>query len=236
VACVLHHDHVSTDADAYEAVHARLLEVLRGRPGDEEVESCPGWTVHDLVAHLAGLCDDWVEGRLDGYASDGWTATQVARFAHVPLDEVLASWGRALRSFRALPDDPVMGPPARWAFGDAVVHEADIRGAIGAGRVPIDAVALALKGQIGRWRQVVADAGAGTLLLRCPDLRDWWLGEHGDAQATVVEVPAYEVFRALAGRRSAEQVESWSWSRDPSPFIAAGLPFPFSFAVASIID
>ena len=101
MACVLHHDHVSTDADAYEAVHARLLEVLRGRPGDEEVESRPGWTVHDLVAHLAGLCDDWVEGRLDGYASDGWTATQVARFAHVPLDEVLASWGRALRSFRA---------------------------------------------------------------------------------------------------------------------------------------
>jgi hypothetical protein len=182
------------------------------------------------------LCEDWVDGRLDGYASEAWTANQVIRLAHVPLDDVLARWDRALGAFIALPADPVMGPPARWAFGDAVVHEADIRGAIGSGRVPLDAVALALKGQVARWRQVVADAGIGTLLVRCPDLRDWWLGKHDDPRAVVVEAPAYEVFRAIAGRRSVEQVRSWAWSDDPSPFIAAGLPYPFSFAVEPIID
>jgi uncharacterized protein (TIGR03083 family) len=227
---------VIADAEAYAAVHARLEEVLRGRVGDEPVPCCPGWTARDVVAHLAGLCDDWVRGRLEGYASEAWTADQVARLAHAPLDEVIASWGRALGSFLALPDDPVMGAPARWAFGDAVVHEADIRGAVGAGRVPPDAVALALKGQVARWRQVVARAGVGTLLLRCPDLRDWWLGEHGDPRAVVVEAPAYEVFRALAGRRSDEQVRSWAWSRDPSPFIAAGLPYPFSWAAEPITE
>lgn len=232
----MHHGRVVPDADGYVAVNARLGELLRGCVGDGYVPSCPGWTVRDVVAHLAGLCDDWVQGRLEGYASEAWTANQVERLAHAPLREVLALWERTVGSFSALPDDPVMGPPARWAFGDAVVHEADIRGAIGAERVPPDAVALALKGQIARWRQVLADAGAGTLLLHCPDLRDWWLGEHNDPRAVVVDAPAYEVFRAVAGRRSAEQVRSWTWSVDPSPFIAAGLPYPFSFAVTPIID
>jgi uncharacterized protein (TIGR03083 family) len=224
------------ETEAYAAVHARLDELLRGRTGEEHVACCPGWTVRDVVAHLAGLCEDWVEGRLEGYASETWTATQVARFAHETCDEIFARWERALESFWTVPEDPVMGLPVRWAFGDGVVHEADIRGAIGDGRVPPDAVALALKGQIARWRLVVADAKLRTLLVRCPDLRDWWLGQHDDPRAVVVEAPAYEVFRALAGRRSAEQIRSWSWSGEPSPFLTAGLPYPFSFAVEPVMD
>jgi hypothetical protein len=97
-------------------------------------------------------------------------------------------------------------------------------------------VELALTGQITRWRQVLNDAGGGTLHLRCPGLRDWWLGEHNDPNAVTVDAPAYEVFRAIAGRRSAEQVRSWTWSADPSPVIAAGLPYPFTFAAAPIVD
>lgn len=188
------------------------------------------------MAHLAGLCEDWVDGHLDEYATETWTARQVERFSGATLDEVLDRWDLALESFTTLPPDPVIGPPGRWAFGDAVVHEADIRGTIRSGRVPTEAVALALKGQISRWRQVVADAGVPTLLVRCPDLRDWWLGEHGDNRAIVVEVPAYEVFRGLAGRRSVEQVRAWAWSDDPSPFLVAGLPYPFTFATEAIVD
>jgi uncharacterized protein (TIGR03083 family) len=231
-----HHGRVLDVAQAYEGVHVRLLELLADRTGEEPVACCPGWTVRDVVAHLTGLCEDWVEGRLDGYASDAWTARQVARFAHDPLVEILARWGSVFEAFLALPDDPVMGPPGRWAFGDAIVHEADIRGAIGAERVPSEAVALALKGSIARWRQVVADWRLPTLLLRCPDLREWWLGDRGDLNAIVAEAPSYEVFRALAGRRSVDQVRSWSWSDDPSPYIAAGLPYPFSLAATPLSD
>jgi hypothetical protein len=77
----MHHGQVVPDADAYVAVHARLGELLHGCVGDEYVPTCPGWTVRDVVAHLAGLCEDWVQGRLAGYASEAWTANQVERLA-----------------------------------------------------------------------------------------------------------------------------------------------------------
>ena len=129
------------------------------RVGDAEcpVPSCPGWRVRDVVAHLAGLCEDWVDHHLGGYASDGWTSTQVSRFSQNSLDEILDRWRSAMTQFVALDDDPVMGAPARWAFGDAVSHEADIRGALHFGRVPDDAVLLALKPAISRWRQVLRE-------------------------------------------------------------------------------
>jgi uncharacterized protein (TIGR03083 family) len=224
------------DVESYDAVRARVDELVRGTEGAAAVPTCPSWRVRDVVAHLTGLCDDWVAGRLDGYGSDAWTAAQVARFDGAPVGVVLDRWSDAAIAFATLDDDPTMGPPARWAFGDAVTHEADLRGALDAGRVPADVVALALKAAIARWRQVLADAGAPTLLLRAPDLREWWLGEQGDAHAIVAEAEAYEVFRALAGRRSRAQVERWTWSRDPAPILDAGLPYPFRWSAQDIIE
>jgi len=129
-----------------------------------------------------------------------------------------------------------MGPSARWAFGDAVIHEADLRGALGADRVPPDVVSLALRGSIGRWRQILAEARTPTLLLRVPELREWWLGVPDDPGATAVEAPAYEVFRALAGRRTEDQIRAWGWDGDPGPFLRAGLPYPFRRASTQLAD
>ena len=200
--------------------------MLRSRDGSEPVVACPGWSVRDVVAHLAGLCEDWVDSRLGHYASDAWTDAQVARADGENLGEILDRWAVAVERFAQLPDDDVMGPPARWAFGDAVVHEADIRDALAEQPVPADAVELALKGTIARWREVVPL----TLLLRAPDLREWWLGTPDAPDAVVAEAPAYEIFRALAGRRTEADVRAWSWSADPTPIIEAGLPYPFRFA------
>jgi uncharacterized protein (TIGR03083 family) len=208
------------------------------RAGDAEspVPACPGWRVRDVVAHLAGLCEDWVGHRLDGYASERWTSTQVSRFSQSSLEAIFDRWRGAVTQFVDLDDDRVMGAPARWAFGDAVTHEADIRGALVAGRVPQGAVRLALKSAISRWRHVLRDAGTPTLLLRAPDTCDWWLGVQDDVDAVVVEASGYEVFRALAGRRSDGQVRSWDWSADPEPFVAAGLAYPFHWSTGDIVD
>jgi uncharacterized protein (TIGR03083 family) len=223
------------DLDAYRGVHDRVAAVVLAADGETPVPCCPGWRVRDVVAHLAGLCEDWVDHRLDGYASDSWTAAQVSRFSACDLDEILERWHGAMDRFAALEDDPVMGPPARWAFGDAVIHEADIRGALGAPRVPDDAVLLALKGAVARWRQVLAAAEVPTLFLQVPEMRDWWLGSP-DVEPITVTASAYDVFRGLAGRRSTEQMRRWAWSSDPEPYLAAGLPYPFRCATADIID
>ena len=92
--------------------------------------------VHEVVAHLAGLCEDWVNHNLDGYATETWTAQQVSRHTHRTCHEILDSWADAMTSFTHLENSDAELPPARWPFGDAVDHEADIRGAIAADRVP----------------------------------------------------------------------------------------------------
>jgi hypothetical protein len=129
-----------------------------------------------------------------------------------------------------------MGPPARWAFGDAITHEADIRGALHAGRVPSDDVLLSLKGSVARWRETLRGASAPTLLLRAPDARDWWLGVRDDPLAFVAEASAYEFFRALSGRRSPSQVRRWKWYGNPDPFLDIGLPYPFHWADQDVLD
>jgi uncharacterized protein (TIGR03083 family) len=229
-----HTDDVNTDG--YAAVYARVAAiVLKGDP-DAPVPACPEWRVRDVLAHLVGLCEDWVDHRLDGYASKKWTDAQVARFSGETVEQILERWRRAAERFAQLNDDPVMGPPSRWAFGDAVTHEADIRGALHAGRVPSDAVVLSIKGSVSRWRETLRNASVPTLLLQGPDTRDWWLGVHDDPDAVVVEASAYEFFRALTGRRSVSQVRSWRWSRNPDPYLAIGLPYPFHWAVQDLLD
>jgi uncharacterized protein (TIGR03083 family) len=226
----------SVDVAEYAAVRDRVVAVVRGIDSATVVPACPAWRVKDVVGHLTGLCEDWVDHRLDGYASDEWTAAQVRRFAASTLDEVLDRWYRASEHFARLGDDPVMGPPARWAFGDAITHEADIRGAVGAERVPHEAVVVALKGSVARWREVLARARTPALLLRASDAREWWLRSADDSDVTVVEAPAYDFFRALTGRRSTAQMEKWQWSGDPRPYFAAGLPYPFHSADVDMED
>lgn len=125
--------------EAYTTVQERLANlVLRAHDCDTSVPACPGWRVHEVIAHLTGLCEGWVNGRLDGYASEGWTANQVSRFAGRTYEGIVQSWADAMIPFAGVDDVLLRSPPARWAFGDAVVHEADVRGALAASRIPED--------------------------------------------------------------------------------------------------
>jgi uncharacterized protein (TIGR03083 family) len=222
--------------DAYKLVRERLALLVGAHDSDAPVPACPMWRVRDVVAHLAGLCEDWVDHRLSGYGSERWTDAQVSRSSGETLEQLLERWRRVSERFAQLEDDAVMGPPARWAFGDAITHEADIRGAFRVGRLRSDAVLLSLRGSIARWRETLRDASAPTLLLRAPDARGWWLGIHDDPMAVVVEAPAYEFFRALSGRRSPSQVRMWRWSGNPDPFLDIGLPYPFHWADRDVVD
>jgi uncharacterized protein (TIGR03083 family) len=221
--------------DAYAALRERVAGVVDANGWGAAVPACPGWDVRDVLAHLTGLCEDWVDHRLGGYASAAWTASQVSRYATSTGAQLLQRWAELAEQFTRLEEDAVMGPPVRWAFGDAVIHEADIRGAVSAGRVPYDAVLLGMHGSIARWRDVLANAGL-SLVVRPPDAREWSLLTAQDHEVVFVAPPLYELFRALAGRRSREQVRAWSWSRDSQPFIAAGLPYPFEWATTRIED
>lgn len=224
--------------EPYLATSSRVSDLARsgGASLDEPVVACPGWSARDVVAHLAGLAEDWVGGRLDGYGSDAWADAQVERFGGRSVDEVLEAWAAAADRFAELGPSPIGGTPAMWAFGDAVVHEADLRPVLAPGsRVPDEAVALGLKAGVARWRGQLADAGATPLDIVAPGLRTWRVGEQ-DGSAPTVTVEGYDLFRALYGRRSRAQIEAWEWSVDPTPYLDAGLPFPFRWADVDIVD
>jgi hypothetical protein len=56
------------------------------------VPACPLWAVRDVLAHLTAITEDVLAGRLAGLPDEEFTADQVARFAHVPVPEMLARW------------------------------------------------------------------------------------------------------------------------------------------------
>src|SRR3954462_336182 len=95
------------------------------------VPTCPRWSVHDVVAHLTGVVSDALDGRLDGVATDPWTAAQVDARRDHSVRDMLAEWNTRAPAFEELLDG--MGEPGRQAVGDAVTHEHDIRAAL---RVP----------------------------------------------------------------------------------------------------
>jgi hypothetical protein len=74
------------------------------------------------------------------------------------------------------------------------------------------------------------------LQLQQPGAHEWWLGTTHSPDAVSCQAETYEIFRALAGRRTAQQVRSWSWSADPEPFIRVGLAVPFRWAEDPISD
>jgi hypothetical protein len=56
-----------------------LLETVEPAVLDRPAPATPAWRVRDVVAHMVGVADDVVSGRLDGIASDPWTGGQVER-------------------------------------------------------------------------------------------------------------------------------------------------------------
>ena len=84
--------------------------------------ACPGWTVHDVVAHLAGIVDDALHGRLDGVATEPWTAAQVEGRGATSA-QLLAQWAAQAPAFESASLPP-------QAVADVACHEQDIRNAL----------------------------------------------------------------------------------------------------------
>ena len=59
---------------------------------DAVAPATPKWTAHDVLAHLVGVPEDVVNGRMDGLASDAWTQAQVDRHAGASVGAMFADW------------------------------------------------------------------------------------------------------------------------------------------------
>lgn len=196
-------------AELYAATRARVSAAVRLlSPSDLalRVPACPEWTVHNLVSHLAGVATDFAAGNLDGAPAPPWTAVQVDARRGLPIDAVLAEWassGPALEQviLSGTSDHPLVCNP--WA--DAGTHEADLHGLFGSGRPPRDLWLAALD-----WALPDPLADVPGLLSIVTPAGTYELG--CGSPVTEVRTSTYELFRALFGRRSFEQIRSWTWT------------------------
>jgi uncharacterized protein (TIGR03083 family) len=166
-----------------------LAESLSTEQLSRQVPATPDWTVHDVLAHLAGGPADALSGRMDGAPGPDWTERHVAeRAAHTTADLVAEVRGSVDALVGALVGslDGNHGPAIVW---NASVHHADLHETLGLG-VPPEAM----------WRPVL-EAIAPRML--------------GSNAAAVAHVPGYELFRAIFSRRSRSQMAGWGTSLDP---------------------
>ena len=206
-------------AGCYLAVHERLA-ALATQLTDEQaatpVPATPGWTVHEVLAHLAAIPTDVLAGRLMGIPDDAHTAAQVAARQDRPLADLVQEWAA---NVHAMADGARAGlVPSNLAV-DALTHEQDIRGALGlppalsAGELRF-CVDLYTGGCAGLLR---AD-GLPALRLRGADTDLDRVAGDGEPAAAVA-APEFELFRALSGRRSRHQVRGYDWTGDAAPYV-----------------
>ena len=208
-------------ATAYADLRIRVSEMIDrtdasalGKPAP----ATPEWCVHDVIAHLVGVPDDVVHGRLDGLASDQWTQTQVDKRRDVAAADLLAEWAEQSPAFEAM----LAGAPAEiagQALFDAATHEYDIRHALGVpGARNSEAIVVG-------WEWIVAPRTRGAMPGLCfvVDGEEQIAGA-GEVVARI-EAPRFELFRAVSGRRSAKEIAQYKWDRDPEPELLLAAAF-----------
>jgi hypothetical protein len=92
-------------AVAYKALRGRVREVVEAADPaalDTIVPATPEWRARDVLAHLVGVTDDVVNGRLDGLASDAWTQAQVDARADRPVGELFVEWDQTAPQFESM--------------------------------------------------------------------------------------------------------------------------------------
>jgi len=116
--------------------HVSAVSALAGGLSDDQLRSSvpasPAWTVHDVLAHLAGVCSDTVTGRTDGAPAPEWTARHVAERAELSVADLTAE----LRSHQDAIVATTVDNPRPAIVWDIAVHHTDLHEALGLGEPP----------------------------------------------------------------------------------------------------
>lgn len=210
---------MSEHAKAHAEGRGRLVNFVTGLSEEQwttTTQGCPEWDVRTVVSHVVGIGADMTSGRFPAGDIDAWVQEAVdARkgASGTELVRELEEIGPAIDTLlTTMP--PMMGD---LLIGDVVTHLQDIRGALG---VPGDregaAVDLALDGYLRAIGGRISGAGLPALRIR-HDNGEQVVGE-GEPAATVT-ASSFELLRALAGRRTHEQIAAFEWDGDPTPYL-----------------
>jgi hypothetical protein len=156
---------------------------------------------------MAGVAQDWAAGRRAAPPTDEQTAAQVARFDGCGVDGILRAWAEAAAEMPRLAREGVAPP-----LGDIVVHEHDIRDALGRPGARESAAVQCISDQL--LRKLVTPVPVRVIVedgeYRCgPDV----------GPAVELKTTRFEALRWRTGRRSRSQMATMAWSGDPGPVL-----------------
>ena len=217
---------------AYAGIRQRINELLEGSHGrsDEGVRACPEWRVCDLLAHIAGVVDDVIGGRIEGAGSDPWTAAQVAARRSRPFDDVLAEWNARSPQLEGVLDS--FGPAGHQLVMDTVSHEHDLRAALGApGARDSDAVRIGTD-----WLMQAYQGASGGVRVIASDTGTTWEPADGRAAVATVTASAFDLLRTFSGRRSEGEIRALDWDGDVDAALATLTWGPFRLPAAPVGD
>jgi uncharacterized protein (TIGR03083 family) len=187
-----------------------LVTPLDSAALDKPTPACPDWSVHDVLAHLAGAAASFGTDSFAGVGTDPWTAEHIENRRDAAVADLLAERWACTPKLEHVPADHRVWLPV---VHDALTHEADIRGAIGAPGLPADALAAAFPLVEPALGMKFAAFGPTTVELDGQP-RDFGEGE----PVLVVRTSMFEFWRGAFGRRSDRQMRSWVAAGDAAAF------------------
>jgi uncharacterized protein (TIGR03083 family) len=204
-------------AEEWSRAQQRVIDLVADLPperADLRVPACPDWTVRDLFSHMVGLGVDVVAGDEPDDHNETWTGRQVQTRRDHDVAGLVAEW------------QAVAGPLRDWMrannvrpLGDLIIHEQDLRGALGVpGGHDTDGLRAIRERFVGRFAPRVEDLPPIALV---GDTFTWVSRGSVDDAAVVVQASDFDLARALVTRRSAAQLASWTVRGDVTPYLDA---------------
>ena len=180
-------------------------------PADERADDAQqhGATEAQVVLAWHDQAGDRAGDEPDDHNSQ-WTQRQVDERRGRSVTELLAEWSDVAPRLEQWMRDNNPRP-----LGDVIIHEQDLRGALGVSGGQDTAGLHAIRDlMISRFATQIT----GALTLQG---EQWsWSSGH-DGPATVISAGDFDLARAIVSRRSAAQLRSWTTSGDVEPYLDA---------------
>lgn len=204
--------------EEWSRAQQRVIELVADLPPERaelRVPSCPGWTVRELLAHMVGLGVDVVGGDEPDDHNETWTGKHVTERRGHDIAALVAEWQAVAAPLRAWMAANTVRP-----LGDVIIHEQDLRGALG---VPGGQNTEGLHAIRDRFVPRLGDRVAELPPIALVGEQGWTWTSRGDAEdaATVLRAPDFDLARALVTRRSAAQLRAWTVRGDVEPYLDA---------------
>ena len=184
----------------------RVIELVEGLSPDAAettVPACPDWSVRELLSHMIGLDADVLAGDEPDDHNETWTARQVEQRQGHDIATLVTEWRSQTEPLAAWMQENGSRP-----MGDVVIHEQDLRAALGVpGARDTDGMHALRDRMAGGFADQVRATGSPCIELRS----ETWQFTAGEGEPAVrMQAPEFDLTRALMSRRSADQLRAWT--------------------------